>query len=543
MADEEKKTVTDLTKKKNNDTNNKFVEKQVKKVDVWRYKPYICKVKLLDIKAGKRVILLHEKEAMDHDIYSGYQTELKYGDMHLVVVVDTSRELISPGSVGMFSDTAKDFGVKEGDTVEVLHLDRPKSIEYIKKKLDKNCLNKNEIATIIGDIMGGRLTEIEASAWVAACYMTGLTDEEIISLTYATVESGEQLDLLASPILDKHCSGGVAGNRTTMIIVPIIAALGLYIPKTSSRAITSASGTADTVEVLAPVDFSIEEMREIVKKTHGAMVWGGGMKLAPVDDKLIRIRHPLSLDPEGMLLASILGKKKAVGAEFLVVDIPVGRGAKIADIPRGQELATRFIRLGKMLGIKTDVLITDGAEPVGFGIGPALECRDVLEVLEGKGPDDLRHKSCILSGKLLELCGKAETAKGYQLANQVIESGKALKKFREIIEAQGSKQPNIKSTEIEFGHYTYDVVAEHSGKIYHIDNKVISKIARLAGAPLDKGAGVYLYRVRGDRVEKGDKLFTIYSQSESKLSFAIKALESLEPIEMRKMLLGEVREE
>jgi AMP phosphorylase len=536
MGDEEKQA-TNIEK-----TNNKnaYIEKEIKKVDVWRYKPYLCVVKHIDIKTGKRVILLNEREAMGHDIYSGYRTELKFKDKKVVAIVDTTSELVKEGEIGIFSDILKEMNLKEGDTVEILHLDRPASIEYIKKKLDGKALTKQEISVIVNDIMDGKLSEIEASAWVSAVYINGFSDEEIIALTNATVESGDQLDLFASPILDKHCSGGVAGNRTTMIVVPIIAALKLYIPKTSSRAITSAAGTADVVEVLANVEFSIDEMREIVKKTYGAMVWGGGMRLAPVDDKLIRIRNPLSLDPEGMLLASILAKKKAVGAEYLVVDIPVGRGAKIADMARGQELANHFIRIGKRLGISTDVLITDGAEPVGFGVGPALECRDVLEVLEGRGPEDLKHKSCILAGKLLELCGKAEPGGGYAMALKTIETGKALQKFREIIEAQGG-DPNVRSQDINVGEYSYDVFAERSGRIYHIDNKVISKIARIAGAPLDKGAGIYLYRFRGDRIEKGDKLFTIYAESEAKLEFAIKALHDLEPIEMRKMLLGEVR--
>lgn len=539
MVDE--KNPTSSNSEKNNNKNNKFVEKEVKKVDVWRYKPYTCKVKKIDIKTGKRIMLLNETEARDHDIYSGYRTEISSRGNTIVALVDTTNELVQAGEVGIFQDLLKEMELKEGDSIEIIHMNRPASIEYIKKKLDNKALGSDEISVIVSDIMGGRISEIEVAAWVSAVYINNFSDDEIIALMDATVKSGEQLDLFASPITDKHCAGGVAGNRTTMIVVPIVAALDIYIPKTSSRAITSCSGTADTVEVLTNVEFSIDEMRDIVKRTHGAMVWGGGMKLAPVDDKLIRIRNPLSLDPEGMLLASILAKKKAVGAEYLVVDLPVGRGAKIADVTRGQDLANHFIRLGRRVGITVDALITDGAEPVGFGIGPALECRDVLEVLEGRGPDDLRHKSCILAGKLLELCGKAEKENGYLVASKVIESGKALKKFYEIIEAQGAKA-NIKSKDVRFGDYSYDVAAEHAGKIYHIDNKAISKIARLAGAPSDKDAGVYLYRVRGDRVEKGDKLFSIYAESESKLSFAIKALGDLEPIEMRKMLLGEVKE-
>ena len=281
----------------------------------------------------------------------------------------------------------------------------------------------------------------------------------------------------------------------------------------------------------------MEELREIVLKTHGAMVWGGGMKLAPVDDKLIRIRHPLSLDPEGMLLASILAKKKAVGAEYVIVDIPVGRGVKVPYYEKGQELARHFLRIGNQINMKIEALITDGAEPVGQGIGPALECIDVLKVLAGEGPEDLRHKSVLMAGKLLELTGKVGKDEGYKVAEEILISGKALMKFREIVEAQGGN-PNVKITDIPIGQYTYTVKAQTKGTIYHIDNHTIAKIARIAGAPRAKGAGVLLHKARGDRIAVGDPLFTIYAESEQSLDYAIKALEKLEPIELRKILLG-----
>jgi len=520
---------------------SQYVEGVKKKVDVWRYKPYVCGVKNIDIYTGKRVILLNEKEAMDHDIYPGYRTEVKFDGNKIVALVDTSKELVKPGEAGIYKEVAEALGLKNGAKVEIIHLNRPASIEYIKKKMDGFPLNQSEIHTIVQEITDDKLGEAETAAWVSAAYINGFADDEIVSLANATVASGDRLDLGKTPILDKHCVGGVAGNRTTMIVVPIIAASGLYIPKTSSRAITSASGTADTMEVLAPVNFKIDELREIVKKSYGAIVWGGGMRLAPVDDKLIRIRNPLSLDPEGMLLASILGKKKCVGAEYVVVDIPVGRGTKTPDLARAQILAKHFIKIGKDLGMKIEALLTDGAEPIGNGVGPGLECRDVLQVLEGNGPEDLRHKSCMLAGKLLELSGKVAKGQGYNISAHTIESGKALKKLKEIIELQGGN-PRIKSGDVSLGEYTFEVKAETSGQIFHIDNKTISKISRMAGAPLDKGAGVHLHKVRGERVKKGDRLFTIHAESEAKLDFAIKAQQDLEPMEMRKMLLGEMRE-
>lgn len=527
------------SKSNNEDNNNQkvFVEKETKKIDVWRLKKYICKVKNIGILTGKNIIVLNKNQAISHDIYEGYRTIVKKDDHEIVAIVDLSEEVVAHGEVGIYADIAKEFGLKEGDVVEIVHMDQPDSIAYIKKKLNKETLNENEIRTIVNEIMRNELSEIEISAWITAAYINGFSDSEVVALTHATVDSGEKLDLGKKPIVDKHCIGGVAGNRTTMIVTPIIAAAGLYIPKTSSRAITSAAGTADTMEVLCNVTFNMEELREIVLKTHGAMVWGGGMKLAPVDDKLIRIRHPLSLDPEGMLLASILAKKKAVGAEYVIVDIPVGRGVKVPYYEKGQELARHFLRIGNQINMKIEALITDGAEPVGQGIGPALECIDVLKVLAGEGPEDLRHKSVLMAGKLLELTGKVGKDEGYKVAEEILISGKALMKFREIVEAQGGN-PNVKITDIPIGQYTYTVKAQTKGTIYHIDNHTIAKIARIAGAPRAKGAGVLLHKARGDRIAVGDPLFTIYAESEQSLDYAIKALEKLEPIELRKILLG-----
>ena len=514
-----------------------FVEKQVKKVDVWKLKKYVCTVKPIDIHTGKNVIVLNKAEAQEHDIYYGYRTEVCVNGKCLAALVDVSDGNVKPGEVGVFREIAASLRLKKGQKVEIVHLDRPASIGYIKKKLEKGTLSEPEVKTIVDDIMHDRLSEVETSAWITSAFINGFSDDEVISLTNATVESGDRLNLGKGPILDKHCIGGVAGNRTTMMVVPIIASAGLYIPKTSSRSITSAAGTADTMEVLCGVSFEINELRRMVLKSKGAIVWGGGMNLAPVDDRLIRIRHPLSLDPEGMLLASILAKKKCVGAKYVLIDIPVGRGVKIPHVDRGNQLAQHFLSVGRKLGLQIECIITDGAEPVGHGIGTGLECRDVLQALSGKGPDDLRHKSYLMAGKLLELSGKVRKGDGYKTAESIVINGKAMKKFREIIDNQGGNS-KVKESDLPIGQHTYDVLSEVSGSIFHLDNKTMSKLARIAGAPRDSGAGIFLHKGRGDHVNKGDALFTIHAESESKLDFALKALKDLEPVEMRKMLLG-----
>jgi len=506
---------------------------------VWEYKKYICTVKRIDLTAGGKIVVLNETEAHENDLYTSHRVILKTGQSESIAIIDLSSDLVKRGEVLLFSEAAEELGVPDGAKIEIKHMQRPESIEYIKKKMDGSPLSEHEIETIMRELMQNRLSEAELASYITSVYIRGMTDDEVVGLTQAVVSSGDTLKLGRKPICDKHCVGGVAGNRTTMVMVPIIAAAGLYIPKTSSRSITSAAGTADTMETLCSVSLEVDEMRSIVQKSHGCVVWGGALRLASADDKLIKIRNPLSLDPTGVMLASILAKKKSVGAEHVIIDIPIGRGAKIPDKAGAKKLAGDFINIGKRLGMKIEVLVTDGSEPIGKGVGPALECVDVLSVLGNSEPSDLRDKSCQLAGALLEITGKVKKGRGFDVASGLISSGKALAKFQEIVELQGGKQ-NVKISDVPVAKYKYEVKAPQDGRIYHIDNKMISKVARAAGAPNDKVAGVFLMCERGDRVHKGETLFEIHSDSETKLDFAIKALEGWEPMELRKVVLSEI---
>ncbi len=519
-----------ITKPKTNGNGNK----------VLTMKGLSAKAKIFDILAGGKIAFLNTQEALENDIYPAYRGVLKKGNKEIVVMFDLTEDLVKKGEIGLFAEVEKELKAKEGEQIFIKHLERPASIDYIKKKLDGKELEDNQMKTIIKDLMNNRLSQVELAAFISAMYIRGLNDEETVSLSNSIVESGDVLKIHKTPILDKHCSGGVAGNRTTMLVVPIIAAAGCYIPKSSSRAITSAAGTADTMEVLAPVDIKMDELKEIVLKTKGAIVWGGGMNLAAADDKLIKIRHPLSLDPRGVMLASILSKKKAVQASHVIIDIPIGRGAKFEDMNVAKDLANDFIKIGKKLNMKIEALITDGSDPIGYGVGPALECKDVLEVLEGRGPYDLREKSCALAGKLLELSGKAKKGRGFDIAEQLINNEKALKKFREIIGAQGGNS-KIKIDDLPIGEYIYQFRAPKSGRISHIDNKLISKIARAAGSPKDVGAGIVLHHEAGDKIRKDEVIFDIYTESESKMEFAIKALETYNPVELEKNVIKSIR--
>lgn len=501
------------------------------------------KVKNIDIGTGGIPVgVLTLKDASKLDLYPADRVIIKKRYKHTVVSLDVlgglsqkrngfknsndkRKKMLKPGEIGIFHEVQKLLETKDGDTVDIIIEKKPESIELIKKKLEGRRLSSKEMYTVINDINQGKLTDIEIAYFVSACYMHELSMKEIAALTNAMVYTGKQLKLKQKIIVDKHCIGGVAGNRTSIVIVPILAAGGLTIPKTSSRSITSAAGTSDTVEVLCPVEFSINEMRNIVKKTKGCLVWGGAVNLAPADDKIIKIEYPVSLDPAGQLLASIMAKKKSVSATHVLIDVPVGKGAKIESMQKAKELKRNFEILAKLINIKIDVIITDGSFPVGRGIGPALEARDIISLFQGSDLcHALREKSIMMAGKLFDLAGKTKKGHGQCYARYLLESGKAEKKFWEIVKAQGGKKINV--DDIRLARETYAFIAKTGGRVAHINNQLINKIARIAGAPLDKEAGLYLHKQRDEVVRKGDSLFTIYSDSKERLRYARQIAES-----------------
>jgi len=491
------------------------------------------KVKDIYIATGwPLVAVLNEIDALKLDLHHEDRIKIKKGNKSVIAIIDISesKKTVPGGQIGLYEEVLTKLNAKSGNFVDVSLVEKPVSIQYIKKKLKGKKLSYEEFYQIIDDIIKNKLSEIEITYFVSACYMHELDIEESVSLTKAMINTGEILKLNKYPVMDMHCIGGVAGNRTTMVVVPIIAAAGLTIPKTSSRSITSPAGTADTMEVLCNVCFSIKEIKKIVKKTNGCLVWGGSVNLAPADDKIIRIEHPVSLDPEGQLLASILAKKKSVSATHLLVDIPIGIGAKITNRKRAFHFKRLFESISKKLGIKIMVVITDGSQPIGNGIGPALEARDVMWVLENdlRQPLDLREKSVKMAGLLLEIGSKAKKGAGAKKALEILKSGAAYRKMIEIIKAQDGKK--IKADDIKIGKFRYNFKANKSGLIIHIDNESISKIAKAAGAPLDKGAGIYLHKHVNDSVKKGDKIFTVHAKNKQKLKYAVNVLKKINGI-------------
>ncbi len=424
--------------------------------------------------------------------------------------------LLAPGEIGLGEQAFRRLGVPEGREVSVRQAPPPHSLEFVRRKIDGDTLDDAEIGEIIRDIAAYRYSPMEIGAFLVAC-AGFMTTQETLALTRAMADAGSRLHWPPGPIVDKHCIGGVPGNRTSMIVVPIVAAHGLVMPKTSSRAITSPCGTADTMEVLASVDLSAEQLTSVVEREHAALAWGGRVNLSPADDILISVERPLRIDTFDQMVASILSKKLAAGSTHLLIDIPVGPSAKVRSQAEAIRLRKLFEYVGGKLGLTLDVLFTDGTQPVGRGIGPVLEARDVMAVLrrDPAAPADLRDRALMLAGRVLDFDPSLKGGAGLARARALLDSGAALTAMERIIDAQGRR-----AIAIEAGPLHHDVPASHRGTVTAIDCHLISRIARAAGAPMHKGAGIDLLRKIGDRVLQGDILCRIHAESPTGLAFA-----------------------
>lgn len=425
--------------------------------------------------------------------------------------------LIGPDEAGLSEAAWNAIMATEGGPVTICKDETIDSMSHVRAKVFGHRLDAAPMEAILSDIVDGRYSDIQLAAFVTACAARPLGTDEIAAMTGAMVDTGARMSWPPGVIADKHCVGGLPGNRTTPIVVAIAAACGLMIPKTSSRAITSPAGTADMMETLAPVNLTLDHMRRVVESEGGCIVWGGAVDLSPADDILIRIERALGVDSHGQLIASVLSKKIAAGATHLVIDLPVGPSAKIRSAGDAETLSRTLLDVARRFGVHVRVLKTNGAHPVGRGIGPALEARDVLQVLrnEAEAPDDLRAKAVTLAGALLELAGMAAEGGGEGLAERTLASGRAWKKFQAICAAQGGM------AEPPSARHRQTVHAQTSGRVNAFDNRLLSRAAILAGAPEEKAAGLDLHVRAGDMVEEGQPLLTLHSQSVGELAQAL----------------------
>lgn len=446
------------------------------------------------------------------------QVLLRAGEREVTAVLFQQDDAqLKTDEVGLSEAAWKLLGGQEGELVEVTHVPLLVSMRSVRRRIFGNELGQAAFNEILKDVVAGRYSDVQLSAFITAGSAFPFTDDETFALTRAMAEAGTQLKWGGSLVIDKHSVGGLPGNRTTPIVVAIAAACGVKIPKTSSRAITSPAGTADAMATVTKVDIDLPTMRKVVDREGGCLAWGGGLNLSPADDIFIGVERQLDVDPEGQLIASVLSKKIAAGAKRLVLDIPVGPTAKLRSREAGDRLASRLNEISRRFGVEATCLISDGSQPVGRSIGPALEMMDVLAVLrrEPDAPLDLQDRALRLAAAVLEAGEKAASGEGLGLAEQVLNDGRAYQKFEAICRAQGRFEEPPRA------HLQCTVNAPSGGRLVELDNRKIAQIAKLAGAPDSPAAGIRLHVRRGDPVVTGQPLMTLHAETETELAYAL----------------------
>ena len=445
------------------------------------------------------------------------------GERSLLVTLNIiTGNLLAPDEAALSESAWAALGAREGDMITLAHPDPVASEGRLRAKVYGERLSDADLGAIVEDVVRGKFSDLQLAAFITACAGHGLDAGETLALTRAMIDTGERIRWDYPVVADKHSIGGLPGNRTTPIVVPIVAACGLPIPKTSSRAITSAAGTADTMETLAPINLDIAAMRRVVEREGGCIVWGGAVRLAPADDILIRVERPLDFDSDAQVVASILSKKAAAGVTHLVIDMPIGPTAKVRSGAAMRSLAGSLEAVAGALGIRLQILQSDGAQPVGRGIGPALEARDVLAVLNNdpRAPADLREHALALAGAVLELAGACRAGSGLALARTVLAGGHAWRKFQAICEAQGGMRVPPRAA------HTHVVLSTSAGKVSSFDNRRLGRMAKLAGAPRAPAAGLELHVRAGETVVAGQPLLTVHAEAPGELAYALRYLDS-----------------
>ena len=492
------------------------------------------KVKGYDVDTSEPSVVIHDDDCVIIGVKENDRVRITTGKESWVSLLTKSDTILKRGEILLPNAFMSKYNMKKGEIVEVEHSAKPDSVTYIRKKMDNQKLTKEEINAIVEDILDAKLSKIEVSAWLTSLYINGMDIDEIAHFTNSMTDTGDRIEFSRKPVFDFHSVGGVPGNKVTPVVVSIVAAAGLMLPKTSSRAISSACGTSDFVETFCNVELSAEDVKRISEEVGGVFAWGGSMNLAPVDDIVIKVENPLGINPRAQMLASILSKKLAIGAEYLLVDIPTGTGSKVPTIEMARRYVHDFTEMGHKIGMHIECAITYADQPVGQAVGPILEARECIRILEGeKHPASVIEKSTELAGMILEMGGIPD---GVNRAKELLESGEAFKKFREIVAAQGGN-PNITSKDLQPGKFVQKVVSVKSGYVHSINNKAIVSIAKAAGSPSDKGAGLMIFKKKGQRVEKGDVLMEIYGDNEAKCSRARDLAIQSPPIVIEGMLI------
>ena len=411
-------------------------------------------------------------------------------------------------------------------------------VDLIQKKKNGETLTKEEIDFMITDYVAGKIPDYQMSAMLMAIYFNGMENEELAAFTLAMRDSGDLVDL--SPIegikVDKHSTGGV-GDKTTLIVGPIVAACGVPVAKMSGRGLGFTGGTLDKLESISGfrIDLSAQEFFETVKKT-GISVIGQTGNLAPADKLLYALRDvTATVDSIPLIAASVMSKKLAAGSDKIVLDVPTGSGAFMKNTRDAKNLAKHMVAIGNHAGKETVAILTGMEEPLGFAIGNNMEVKEAIEVLKGDGPEDVKEVSVALAGMMLSL-GLENTShsQGKRMAKKALSSGQAFEKFKEMVQAQGGDIRYVEHPEFfERDAFEGEVLAAEDGFLSGMDTEKIGVAAGLLGAGretkdsvIDMSAGIYLKKKIGDTVKKGEPIAICYAGTKEKLNRGMAMFES-----------------
>lgn len=486
-----------------------------------------AKTKFVDLQDGENLsVLLNEEQAREYWIGVHDKISLFYDWEEIVLDVDLTHRYVDHDEVWITKDVREKYKISAGEKVSISYTSTStKAMDALKKAIKWGKLNYNETHSIMKDISENRFTDTLITYYSSLGFFKKATDKELFEMAKAMWETGEMLHF-DGVVADKHCMWWVPGNETTMIMIPLLSSLGIKMPKTFSKSITTPAATGECVNVLMDISFSKKQIENLVKKNNCCLVRWGWLDLAPADEKLIKVAYPLSMQSYSRTVVSIMAKKYAMGINHSLIDIPVWPTAKVPDKKTARRLKKRYEYVGKKLGMKVCVEITDAKEPIWAWVGPNLQVREVLRVLQQHElrPLDLQTKALHLSAKVIELVGMAKGKKAYELAYQQLKSGKAWKKMQEIIKAQWWKNPNIKSEDLKLAKFKKEVKAEKDGTIRAIDLKLVNLVTRTLGSPVEEEAGLYLTNKLGDKVKKNEILYVMYANDEWKIQMALDLL-------------------
>ena len=498
---------------------------------------YSAKVQLLDIKDGERlIVLLNPKQAMAFGINLNNKVQLTKANGEYIVADVSLSEAVLEGSVAICADISEKLNFENNELVAVsLAESSSTSYEAIRKKMKGETISYDEMFAIIKDISENKLDDTMMTYYVASSFFYPTTDEEMYQTAKAMAECGVMFKYPKGEIIaDKHCIGGVPWNETTMILIPLIASLGIKIPKNFSKSITSPAATGECVNVLMNINFNKEGIEKLVKDQNCCLVRWGGLDLAPADDKLIKVQYPLSMQSRAKVVSSIMAKKYAMGVTHSLIDIPVGPTAKVSSMKEAKDWKKKFEYVGKKLWMKMSVQITEANEVIGNGVGAVMQVREVLRILQ-QHPEramDLESKVIFLASKIIEEVGLEKGKEAVKLATHQLVSWAAWEKMQEIIKAQGGN-PEVNSESLPLWAHTFDVIAEKDWVLKMIDLHDINAVCRKLGCPVIDQAGLYLYKKTGDKIKKGEVICKLYAQDEVKLKHGIERWKERSPLHIR----------